>query len=358
MRWLTKQLEGQPREEHDNRGESGAVLIFVAISLVVLLGSVAMSVDFGRMYSERRELQNGADAAALAVAQDCAAGDCGGAYSPYPIAEEYADANASDGLAWVNDIDLDLAAQTVTVHTATEDPGGDHFFDMMFAQIVGYDGLTVNAQATVAWGAPRGGSVFPIIFSICEWQHFKEELGYLHPSSAVPLMPPNTGYSRQAEFSTILLGGSEDPYDPPCHDSPSGKDIEGGFGWIGDKGLCLAEIDDEDWVKFNNGKDSCDRTLLLDLVGTVQVIPYYDDLRNVGGPGDNEYHVAGLGAFYITGFRFPGIDVPSVIPGEENCPGPSSTTCVQGYFIADWFVSSGGEIGGGDFGVTVVKFIG
>ena len=44
--------------------------------LVALIGVGALVIDVGRLYVERRDLQNGADAAALAVAQDCAAGDC------------------------------------------------------------------------------------------------------------------------------------------------------------------------------------------------------------------------------------------------------------------------------------------
>ena len=45
--------------------------------LVVLIGVGALVIDSGALYAERRQLQNGADAAALAVAQDCADGHCG-----------------------------------------------------------------------------------------------------------------------------------------------------------------------------------------------------------------------------------------------------------------------------------------
>jgi hypothetical protein len=49
-------------------GERGAVAIIVAIILVVLCGFVALSLDVGHLLSVRGELQNGADAAALAGA--------------------------------------------------------------------------------------------------------------------------------------------------------------------------------------------------------------------------------------------------------------------------------------------------
>src|SRR5688572_17162621 len=51
--------------------EDGAVLVFVALILVVVIGFGAIAVDAGALYQEHRELQNAADAAALAVAQSC-----------------------------------------------------------------------------------------------------------------------------------------------------------------------------------------------------------------------------------------------------------------------------------------------
>lgn len=46
----------------------GAVLLLVAVSLVVLIGFAALSIDVGQMYRARTELQRAADAAALAGA--------------------------------------------------------------------------------------------------------------------------------------------------------------------------------------------------------------------------------------------------------------------------------------------------
>jgi Flp pilus assembly protein TadG len=73
----------------------------VAIMIVVLLGMGAIVVDFGQLYVERRELQNGADAAALAVAQDCAGGDC---RDETATARTYANDNARDGKAGIGDV--------------------------------------------------------------------------------------------------------------------------------------------------------------------------------------------------------------------------------------------------------------
>jgi Flp pilus assembly protein TadG len=50
--------------------DSGQALIWFALSLVVLLGIAALAIDVGRLYGERRRMQNAADAAALAGAHE------------------------------------------------------------------------------------------------------------------------------------------------------------------------------------------------------------------------------------------------------------------------------------------------
>jgi Flp pilus assembly protein TadG len=60
------------------RDERGAVGVLIAILLTfgVLTGMGALVVDVGQIYQNRAELQNGADAGAVAVAKTCALGTC------------------------------------------------------------------------------------------------------------------------------------------------------------------------------------------------------------------------------------------------------------------------------------------
>lgn len=50
------------------KSEDGSVTILVALSMTVLMGFAALSVDIGMLYNQKREVQNAADAAALAGA--------------------------------------------------------------------------------------------------------------------------------------------------------------------------------------------------------------------------------------------------------------------------------------------------
>jgi hypothetical protein len=52
------------------RDESGAILVITAMVLVVLLGVSALALDIGAAHVQERKIQNGADASALAAAQD------------------------------------------------------------------------------------------------------------------------------------------------------------------------------------------------------------------------------------------------------------------------------------------------
>ena len=68
MRWMTRRRR--------DRG-AAALIVTMLFSSGVCIGCAALTVDVGQLYSERRQLQNGADAAALSLAKVCAsAGTC------------------------------------------------------------------------------------------------------------------------------------------------------------------------------------------------------------------------------------------------------------------------------------------
>ncbi len=159
------------------RDDAGATIVLVSLMMVVLLGMGALVVDVGQLYAERRELQNGADAAALAVAQDCAGGDC---RDETTTADTYADDNAHDGKAAVDEVCGSgpgltpcatptanvPASDWVKVTTVTPD---DDKVDFVFAPILGHDAGTVDATAVAAWGAVGRATTLPLTFSECEY---------------------------------------------------------------------------------------------------------------------------------------------------------------------------------------------
>ncbi len=132
--------------------ERGAVAVLVALSLVVLLGMLALVIDFGRAVGVRREMVNAADAAALAAAQQCAMGN--GSAAAVAEANETAGLNVPSASLVAIDIDpacdggaTQAGPKTVTVTYSEE-------VDYFVAPILGFDGATVTTTATAIWTVP------------------------------------------------------------------------------------------------------------------------------------------------------------------------------------------------------------
>lgn len=156
-------------------GERGAIAVLVALLLVVLLGFAALAVDAGMLYSERAQVQNGSDAAALAVAQKCAANtsdpNCS---TTSQIASDIANKNANDGLNNIKSINLDLANRKVTVTAGAQQAGGaPNAVSLFFARVLGVNSTSVVTSSSVQWGSPVAGTTaFPLAFSICQVQGY------------------------------------------------------------------------------------------------------------------------------------------------------------------------------------------
>lgn len=323
MRWLT-----------DDRGAAG---VMVAITVVVMLGMAGVAIDVGALYQERRELQAGADAAALAIAEDCGLGtaSCDTATATV-TARYYANANAGDGVARVDAVVLDLATKTVTVEVSTLDPEGATVVDPYFAEVVGFDGATVHASATARWGFPRAvRGLLPLIISDCEFPHGHtlptlERILYFHDGN-------------NAEPCNAQAG----------HDTDGDGFLAGGFGWLDAAMGCESYVEEGDWVRDDTGASpttGCSPDYIRSLVGEEVPLPFFDDLFGSGTNG--QYHVAGFGLFQITGYNFGGqFKHPTNAP-----PCSGDERCISGRFTDGAIYD--GEFGGQDRGFVIVRLVG
>lgn len=305
------------------RDERGVTLVLVAAFVVAMMVFAALVVDVGAMVAERRELQNGADAVALSIAQSCAQDEPACAASPgHSVLAELAGANAVDGVSTLEIVDVDTTAQTVTVRTRTESASGDDILPFSFAPAFGAKaGETLRATAVAAWGAPMNATAIPLGISVCEWEH------------AV----------LDTQTTTIFHTSQSSP----CT-AQSGSDIAGGFGWLDPAvGACELELTVGAETSAKSGASvppGCD---LSELLGEVLLLPVYDAITSTGTIA--RYHIVGFAAFELTGYRFP-----STNSNPKPCNAPQ--TCVAGVFT-HFVQHSGGPIGGGEFGVSIVKLV-
>jgi Flp pilus assembly protein TadG len=142
---------GMPRVR---RQELGATSIVVVLLMTVLLISAALVVDIGAVQARKAQLQDAADAAAVAIAQECfeapASSLAGCAASVISAAESTAAglavANLNDGEVTVTSVEFPTAA-TVRVTLASTQQG-------YFGRIVDVDSSDLEAAATAEWNPP------------------------------------------------------------------------------------------------------------------------------------------------------------------------------------------------------------
>jgi Flp pilus assembly protein TadG len=103
------------------RDESGQALVMTAVFMgIVMLGFLALALDVGLLFHQKRNAQASADAAALAAAEELAAG--------YPANEQ----TVANAMATLNGFDTTLATNPATVLLQT--PGSGSFVGSSYVQ--------------------------------------------------------------------------------------------------------------------------------------------------------------------------------------------------------------------------------
>ena len=316
------------------RTDRGAVGVFTAVLMAAMLGMLGLAVDVGAMYDERRQLSNGADAAVLAIAEDCALGvvSCDTSTAT-ATAQGFASANARDNAAFIESVTLDTGAKTVRVETSTLDPEGNRIFAPFFAQVVGWGGSTVYASASALWGYPSSmRGVLPLIISECEF-------------------PVGTAVPSPHEILTFHEGNNTEECNAVAgQDTDGDGKLSGGFGWLSTSGDCASDLTTGSWIFADSGSspsNGCAPPDLSGLIGVPTPLPIFDDIDGVGANG--RYHISGFGLFVITGYNFGG-------QYKVNPPCSGSTRCVAGSFVPG--TVHDGIPGGPNRGIVIVKLTG
>ncbi|HEU5223878.1 MAG TPA: Tad domain-containing protein [Candidatus Lumbricidophila sp.] len=298
MRWV-RQLQ----REH------GAAAPLLALMLIPMIGAVGLGVDVGAMYSEKAQLQNGADAAALQIAVACAANEAASGCSS-DGADAIAGQNALDGNAAIESVAINRGANLVTVQTKSEDLGVRHPFAAILPGVG--DSSVVKSSAQAEWGLPIKGSTIAITIGYCELADQVPQLGVANPER-------------------ILLEYHNDAK-KVCRNS-LGELINapGGFGWLPSLD-CSYTVDLGDpWIPSKTGNSTsgtgCDDAYLASLRGSAIYIPIFDDVRGTGV--GSEFHISQFAAFQVTGVKVSGSNEytdPLAPSCKGNCRG------LQGYF--------------------------
>jgi hypothetical protein len=303
----------------------------------------ALTVDVGQIYAERQELQSGADAAAAAIARDCALNGID-TCRPHAnaIAAEYANLNAKDGesgvlLACVND-GTEAACSTpvgnltdciepvsdgtpyVEVKTKTRQNGGDLLLPTFARALAGnedYRGTPVGACARAKWLAKPTGPPAGITISKCEYDesvsayHQIVHLHYRHTSSS-ECGTETSGFG--------FISGSGDCASP-AGTAEGGQIIDSAYG------------DPKYTSNAAQTAAACEAILKHSLdTQTPILVPVFHQWDYTNGPVARKwYNVAGMAGFVVTGYAgVPGIPTSR---NEGDCDCMGGQACVYGYFL-------------------------
>lgn len=318
---------------HDDRG---AVAVWVGILMVPLLIVAALAIDISAMHADRQRLQHGADAGALAIAQQCSIAPCAETVAD-EVAQELATANAPSGGAPV-------AAAEVDSGWVEVDNASDR--DFWFGPVIDQDGVSLEATSAASWGYPTGGiAVIPFAFSWCE---LAVQAGFPpirnSANQVIGIQIPEAGATR-----TVLASKHSDT---GCT-GPSGNIVPGGFGWLEPTDSCGDTVTDIDsWAPSDPGNsppNGCSPSDFSQWIGHTVLLPVFDVAE---GTGNNaRYGIFGYVAFRLEGYYFAG----QYITPDRPCGG--NERCIRGTFLryADLESDFDYSFDGPQMGATIVE---
>jgi len=371
--------------------DRGAVAVIVAILVGVggLLGSVALTVDVGTVSLERRQLQNGADAAVLAAAVQCAKTNSCPAATDARLTTLANNNAGNDALTSISRIDGAAAvcgrstpagsvaglpacaavpgpalrdcptpagalpANYVRLYTQTKTSTGNTILPSGFAEALtgSTSGTRHQACAAAAWGPPSSGSAtIPVTISVCEWNNltsngtsfvgpgpYNDPFQSPDPSPGIPYPAPGPLTYENRLLLHDTTGSTT------CPAGPSGADLPGGFGWLATGSGCDVTVPATGWVPDDPGNSPPSGCNLAPFVGQVAFIPIYVNTNGLTGAGGS-YLIDGFAAFYFTGYSIPSDRPKSIATNRRLCT--SSQTCLYGWFTQA-VIPRGSFTGGG-----------
>lgn len=248
-------MEGEIIKIKD-RGQS---LVLLAIMMFVLMGMLALIIDGGMAYAQRRAAQNAADAAALAGAEEMCKGSSETAIRQ--MATNYVNNNGAE-IQNVSDILISGSTITVTAHISYEN---------FIARVINQPNMNVAAKAAAGCMTPCEAVVLPVAWAcklpigtstipLNECKINLSDLDAVPPEIHRYLFADNikNDYPCAPAGTTPGLGYLDCDLDNYCPSGPTSctNDVIGGGGqrdWLALEDDSCSEADLKRWVNPNEG---------------------------------------------------------------------------------------------------------
>lgn len=321
MRRLTTNLARRGRRDDDR----GAVAIIVAFMVPVIFGFAAVAMDLSYTWLGYQQVRNGADAAAISIAQQCAKGSC-----PSPSA---ASVPLIDGNRRIDDAQLVNATISGNTVTVTVESTINHFF----AGIIGHPSTTVSAKGVASWdGVYRMEAALPFGVDRC----------------VIDERPLSESGSK------VRIATQTNPHAVPCDGTPASFAYsDGAFTPLNtnapyNRCALTVQAGDSKRTSIKAGAPlGCSNNDLNRMLrsGDPVVLPVYDSKTGTGF--NTHYNIVGFAAFEVVEYCL----APAVASVGTPCSGTVQwIDVIPMHHVAA--VGHGGP-GGADFGLSTVGLV-
>lgn len=321
--------------------ERGQTLVVVAVMIVLLVAFLGLVIDGGNVYAQRRQMQNAADAAALAGARALALGK--GDSAAKVAAEQFAWANGAAECVPKPEAYTMTVAVSKTVRT-------------YFASVVGIREMPVSAVASAAFFKPRGyGNMLPLTILNSVWATSTLYTIWIGDQPEEPFGTPETrgwlnidGGNSNAEELTCFVC-------PGCPGTPNWT-LESLPFWVNSApGLTNAGVQaladcHASYKKYEMPEDDPRRDVVIPLFDRVCERPPTGSTRPEDscwvdlGTGNMNYRIVGFAMFHIVDVEYQG-----------------DPKTIKGYFLGNYVGSGEGQEAsdelGSEHGMSIVKLV-
>lgn len=299
--------------------ERGSAIVIVLMSLVILLGSSALVMDYGMMAVTRRNLVNAADAAALAGAQELIQNP-GDREAARNAALEYALNNGVDP----SQVEVEVEDYQVRVQVSKPVP-------FTFARVLGFSSGTVSAEATAATGAVTAMTGIAPLANVDQPLIKGQEYQLKIFSASDPTFGPGN-------FGALALGGrGSQNYEKNLRDGYEGQIKIGDF-----LETETGNMSNPTRRAFDDRVSRCTSGCTFDnFTPNCPLILYMPIIRQPDGQGRQEVEVVGFAAFFLN---------------KDAPPGQGNESIIKGWFID---TVAPGQItpGASGYGVSAVNLV-
>lgn len=210
-----------------HRRERGQVFFMVAALMAIFGGMSAVAIDLGAYMAARRDLQNAADAIALAASQD--------------LPENSAALATADSYAGKNGIELSAMNVTITAQSLPAEPNPKVRIDLeaeqgfIFARLIGIESAEIEVSATAIRTSPGGSD------GVMPWSVLEEVKDEADPGDEVVLKYDSDNGSN-GNFAALALDGN------------GASQYEDALKYGSENGLCAAGVTDCPYASVTDTK--------------------------------------------------------------------------------------------------------